>query len=329
MRILLLVDLPYSPPSDPTETLFDADWKTEREVCRALRSLGHSVRVAAIHDDIRPLLTALKENPPDLVFNLVEEFGRDHRREPDVAALLELLKVRFTGSGSVGLRSAKNKGLAKELLAAAGIPTPRFRVVKPGASTRSGPGLRFPLIVKPAEEDASYGISQASIVRTAPALAARVRFVHRRLGQAALIEEYVHGRELYVGILGGDPIHVFPARELGFGRTPASRPRIATFRAKWDRRYRRAWGIASGFARLRPAVAREARRLAAEAFRALGLRGYARIDFRLAPNGALYVIEANPNPGIARDEEMPRAAAKAGLPYDAFIARIVELARPV
>jgi D-alanine-D-alanine ligase len=260
------------------------------------------------------------------VFNLLEEFNGAVEFEPYVAAYLELMRQRYTGCGPRGLLLARDKVLAKQLLQAAGIATPAWALIRRGRPVPPLAQLRFPLFVKSATEDASLGIAQASVVHNRRQLRARVRFVHRYTVSDALVEEYIPGRELYCAVLGNSRLVTLPLRELQFGALRAAAPRIASRRVKWDRPYQRRHGIGTGAALpLAPELTRRLQALARRVYSTLQLCGYARIDFRLRADGAVYVLEANPNPCLAEIEDFAAAAAAGGIDYAALLERIMRL----
>src|SRR5262249_34840797 len=269
----------------------------------------------------------VKTHPPDAVFNLTEHFNARSAYDRNVAGLLEMLDVPYTGSGPTGLTLCKNKGMAKEILAYHHIRVPDSVVFPPGAAIRRPKRLRFPLFIKPLAEEASYGIAQDSFVENDQAFEERIRFIHERMNQEALAEEYIDGRELYVSILGNDSLRVFPFREVVFTEVPDDQPKFSTFKAKWDDAYRKRWGIQNVFAEplpngTNPRIAK----LCKAAYRALRIRGYGRIDLRVTPEGEIVILEANPNPNLEHEDEFAQSAMKAGLTYDRLIQRILTLA---
>lgn len=303
------------------------EWRTEIDVLRALRALGHETRVAGVQHDVEELLAAVRDFEPDVVFNLLVEFHGVAAFDQHVPSLLELLRVPYTGCGPRGLTLARDKALSKEVLTAHGVDVPRFQVFERGARFHHERGLPYPLIVKSRTEEASLGLARASLVTDARALARRVAFVHERIGTDAIAEEYLDGRELYSGALGGERPLVFPARELLWRRLPQGVPRIATRSLKFSPAAQRRLGVVSRSARLAPAHARRIEKLARATWDALGLEGYARIDLRLTPQGRLAVLEANPNPELARGEDFADAARAAGVEYPALVERLLALAR--
>jgi D-alanine-D-alanine ligase len=329
LKVLVLFDTAGTPPADQdfSRELKTEDWKTEAHVIDALHRLGHEVRTLGIYDEAGLILDEIKLHPPDVVFNLTEHFNNRSAYDRNVASLLEMLDVRYTGTGPTGLTLCKNKGMAKEILAYHHIRFPAFAIFPPGAAIRRPKRLSFPLFIKPLQEEASYGISQDSFVENDQAFEERVLFIHERMNQEALVEEYIEGRELYVSILGNKPLQVFPLREVIFSEIPEGRPRFSTFKAKWDDAYRQKWGIQNIFAQPLPEGTTERiARICKKVYRVLRMRGYGRIDLRLTPPGEIVILEANPNPNLARDDEFAESGLKTGLTYEGLIQRIVALA---
>jgi D-alanine-D-alanine ligase len=328
LRVLALVHESLVPPeSADKETLARLpDWKTEYDVVRALRDLGHEVQLLGIGGDLGPLRAAIQDFKPQIAFNLVEAFDDVSIWDANVVAYLELLKVPYTGCNSRGLVLSRDKALAKKVLSYHRTPLADFAVFPRERRVRRPRRLRFPLIVKSLTLDASIGISQASVVEDDSKLEERVHFIHETIGTDALVEEYIEGRELYVGILGDKRLEVLPIWELSFDRMPEESRRIATERLKWSLTYRKKHKIESGPVRELPdKVAARIRVLCKRVYRNLMLSGYARIDLRLRENGEPCIMEANPNPQLSKDEDFADAAQAAGVAYEALVQRIVEL----
>ncbi len=299
--------------------------EAEYDVARALMAGGHDVLMIGIGDDVAPLLAKLADFQPKLVFNGCEGFRKNARHEYAIAALLDMYGYRYTGSSPTALLVARNKSLTKKILAYHGIRVPAFAEFKEGDKLVRPSELRFPLIVKPLLEDASIGIAQASVVEDDPSLAQRVEFIHTKYHQAAIVEELVEGREVYVGLLGNDDLQVLPLTEMTFGEPEMGEHRIATYKAKWDEDYRKKKKIKNVFAKgVTDELTRRIGEICSTAFHALWLQDYGRVDVRLAHDNEVYVLEVNPNPFIAAEHELAEAAEKAGLKYNAFIQRIVD-----
>jgi D-alanine-D-alanine ligase len=327
LRILALVDERLKPPENPKSSeLRTADWKMEYDVVATLANAGHEVHTLGVGSDLGAIRAAVEERKPQAVFNLLEDFHGVPIYDQNVVSYLELLQVPYTGCNPRGLLLARDKAISKMLLASHRIPTPEFAVFRRGQKFRRPARLRFPLIVKSLNKEGSVGISQASIVHGDEELAARVKLMHERHGTHAIAEQYVDGRELYVGVVGNDRLQVFPTWELGFTKLPDDAPRIATQRVKWDPAYQKKVGVKTSAAKDLPnGVAQAIPRLAKRVFRALQLNGYARIDFRLAADGRPFVLEANPNPQLAYGEDFAESAEHAGLGYPELLQRIVQL----
>lgn len=326
LNVTVMMDEGWIPQEDPDFSRKSQESQTERHVVTALRELGHNVRILGVGYDVRAVVQDLSQQPPDIVFNLAEQFGDNRQLDKNVAGLLELMEVRFTGTGSAGLMLCRNKALCKQLLGLHRIRVPDFAMFPPGRSIRLAKRLRFPLIVKPLYEDGSEGISRASMVNNEGELAERAGWVHERLRQVAIAEEYIDGRELYVGILGNKRLSVLPPRELSFGHGHNNGPIIATYRVKFDAKYREKWQIEYGFADLPADVAANVARVAKKTFRLLQLQDYCRIDLRLTGENKIVILEVNPNPDIAYGDEFAEAAEHAGIRYTRLIDRILSLA---
>ena len=330
MKILILFDV--ARPADPNETfsarsLKEEDKPTEADVLRCLKRLGHDVETLAVFDNVTDIVEKLKAYAPDVVFNLSESFYQDRAHEPNIPALLELMKVPYTGSGPEALLLCKDKALAKKILAYHHLRLPRFVVSHRAHPLRRLRRFIYPAIVKPACEESSDGICQASFVREEHEAVARARFIHQKFNCDALIEEYIEGRELYVSVLGNHRLTVFPAREIFFEQVPEDAPKFATFHAKWNEAYRKKWGIKNGAAKELPeGVGDHLANLARKVYRLLKIRGFARIDVRLTPQGEVFLLEVNPNPSLAEDEDFARSAGDAGVAYDALIQEILNAA---
>ena len=329
LRILVLMH-PDCVPPDSTKGYSAReinDWKTEFDVVSTLRAAGHEVRPLGVQEEITPVREAIEEFKPHVVYTLLEEFHYATAYDQHIASYLELMKVPYTGCNPRGLILARGKDLSKTLMHNRRIAVPAFGVFPMRRKVRRPARLALPLIVKSLSEDGSCGISQASIVDTDEELAARVAFVHDRIGTAAIAEQYIEGRELYVGVLGNNRLHVLPIWEMKFGKLGGRGARqIATEKAKHDVDYQELVGIVDGPATdLAPELGARIQATAKRIYRILGLDGYARIDFRLTADGTPYFIEANPNPEIARNQEFALAAQHDGLEYSDLLHRIVAL----
>jgi D-alanine-D-alanine ligase len=328
LRVLALVHRHLVPPDTVPEgtDITSEPWRTEYDVVSTLRAIGHEVQVLGVHDDLGEIRRLATEWKPHIAFNLLEGFDDITIFDMNVVSFLELLKLPYTGCNSRGLLLARDKSLSKKLLAYHRIAVPEFEVFRAGRPIRRPKRLPFPLIVKSLTQEASIGISQASVVDTDEKLKERVTFIHESIGTAALVEQYIDGRELYVGILGNQSLQALPVWELFFTNMPPDAKRIATDRVKWSVKYQKKYGIDSGPAReLSDGVCEKIQHLCKRTFRALELSGFARIDLRLDEAGNVWVLEANPNPQIAKGEDFVDSAAKIGLSYEAVLQRILNL----
>jgi D-alanine-D-alanine ligase len=303
-----------------------AEFRTEFDVTSQLRRMGHEVRPIGIGDSLTELRAAIQDWKPQVCFNLLEEFGGIVTYDQHVVAWLELLRQPYTGCNPRGMMLSRDKVLSKQVLAWHRIPTPQFAVFRRGAAARIPAKLRYPLFVKSATEDASLGISQASIVEDRARLKERIQFVHEHTQSDALVEEYVGGRELYVGVIGNGRMRTLTPWEFIFGELKSGRAPIATRRAKWDSAYQKRHGITSGKAEQLPAgLAARLDRLARRIYHALQMSGYARMDFRLREDGTPFVLEANANPNLEQEEDFADAALHDGIGYGELLQRIISL----
>jgi D-alanine-D-alanine ligase len=330
LRVLTLVGEGLEPP-DSIDGLSDdeitsASWKMEYDVVATLGELGHEVKTLGVHSDLAVIRGAIESFRPEIAFNLLEEFGGAAIFDQNVVIYLELMGLRYTGCNPRGLMIARDKALSKKLLAYHRIRVPAFTVFRIGRRIRCPKSLRFPLFVKSVIEDASLGISRASLVKDEQSLTERVAFIHEQIGTDAIAEEFIDGRELYVGVLGNQRLEVFPVWELLFEKKDEETPLIATGHAKWNAKYQKKWGVTSRAAKGLPAdLVRRIEQRSRRIYRILGLSGYARIDFRLAEDGSLYFLEGNPNPALTYGEDFAESAEKKGISYEKLIQRIINL----
>jgi len=326
LRILVLMHPDFMPPdsSEGYSAREINEWKTEYDVVSTLRTAGHDVRPLGVQEEIKPVREAIEGFKPHVVFNLLEQFHHEPVYDQHIPSYLELMRIPYTGCNPRGLILARGKDLSKTLVHYRRIAVPDFAVFPMRRKVKRPPRLALPLIVKSLNEDGSIAISQASIVDTDEKLAERVAFIHERVGSAAIAEQYIEGRELYVGVLGNTRLQVLPVWELKFGTMGGQQ--IATEKVKHDVGYQERVGIVDGPAKnLAPELYARIQRTAKRIYRTLGLDGYARIDFRLAADGTLYFIEANPNPEIAKNQEFATAAKHDGLDYPELLHRILAL----
>ncbi|NUS47774.1 MAG: ATP-grasp domain-containing protein [Gemmatimonadaceae bacterium] len=326
MKIVLLHGADAAePPEDPVLG----------QIEEALRTLDHEVARVSVVPDVEAVIAALRSADPAIVFNLAESFDGKSALESNVAALLNLLGLRYTGSSPAGLLMAGDKSLTKQVLGFQSVPTPQFATVFRGALDHVG-DLKFPLIVKPPQEDASLGITSKSVVRDIKELFGTMDSLQREFQSPVMVEEFIEGREYYVGVLGNVSPQALPVIELDFSAFPADRPRVASYEAKWGEGGTGGTGeTGAEFAGtksifptdLSPELVKRMQDVAVEAFGALRLRDYGRVDLRVTPEGEVYVIEVNPNCYLEKSGEFARAAAEAGIPHEALVGRILELAQ--
>jgi D-alanine-D-alanine ligase len=328
LRVLVLVHPDLLPP-ESTKGFSEQqinEWKTEYDVVRTLRRAGHEVRPLGVHDELKPIRDELESFKPNVVLTLLEQFSGEAIYDQNVASFLELMRVPYTGCNPRGLMLARGKDLSKTLVHYHRIPVPTFTVFPMRRKVRRPARLPLPLIVKSLSEDGSYGISQASVVDSDAKLAERVGFIHERIGTPAIAEQYIDGREIYVGVIGNERLRVLPVWELEFGNLAQGDWPIATEKAKHDTNYQERRGILHGPAKdLPPELVARIQRSAKRIYRTLELDGYARIDFRLAADGTPYFLEANPNPEIAESQEFAAAARHDGIKYVDLLHRILAL----
>ena len=323
----VLVDESEEPASsDKSPVVRTLDKKeVEEEVAEALTKLGHEPVMYEL-DGTQKSLLGLARVDCDLVFNLAESFADDDTSDFKIAAYLELLGKKYTGSGSHGLMLAQDKAVAKKIFAFHGIHTPTFARCYRGRLDFSH-DLQFPVIVKPAREDGSIGIEFSAVVNSIRELMERMDWLHTHFDSPVLIEEYIEGREMYVGVLGNDKPEALPVIELDLSKLPEGTPRIAAAEVKWGKGTRAYRDTKSAIATDLPEeTAQQLQQTAIAAYQALELRDYGRVDMRLQADGRLHVIEVNPNPWLASRAEFSMAARKSGRTYTQIIEEIVELA---
>ena len=328
LKVLVLFDTAGTPPDDQdfSDEMKTEDWNAEAHVIRTLKSLGHEVRCLGIYDDIRLLCREVESHRPDIVFNMTEHFHGETIYDRNIVGLLELYGIPYTGTPPAGLMLCKNKGISKKILSYHRIKIPGFTVIHRGERIGMPKRLQYPIIIKPLREEASYGISLKSLVDNDQDFEERVRFVHESMDQDVIAEEYIEGREFYVSLLGNFRLQVFPLRELVFCKVPEDEPKIATFKVKWDENYRKKWGIQNRFANnLSQEMVEKIEAVAKKVYRLLYVRGYGRIDIRLTEKNEVVVLEANPNPFIAKDEDYSLSAEKAGIAYPQLLQKIINL----
>ncbi len=327
-RVAVLMHEDLIPP-ESIEGLTDQQiepFKTEFDVVATLKDMGHEVIQLGVSDDLGVLRRAIEQHQPHICFNLLEEFHGMGVYDAHVVSYLELMRQPYSGCNPRGLMLAHDKALSKMICRYHRIPVPRFTVFPIGRKVRRPARLSFPLLVKSLTEEGSVGISQASVVHDEEKLTERVEFIHRTVGTDAIAEQYIDGRELYVGVMGNDRLQVLPIWEMVFPKLRDDAPKIATGKVKWDLRYQKQIGLdtkpADG---LEDVQTQKIQRLCKRIYKSLGLSGYARMDLRLTPDGRAYLIEANPNPNLSYGEDFAESAEREGIPYDQLLHKLINL----
>lgn len=328
LRVLVLTHESLVPPASlagQSQQQID-EWQTEYDVMSCLRDAGHEVQVLGLYDNLGDLRTRITEWQPEVAFNLLQEFQGIVTYDQHIVAYLELMRQPYTGCNPRGMMLSRDKVLSKQILTYHRIPTPQFALFRRGRRYRLSKKLTYPLFVKSATEDASLGISQASIVEDRARLKERIDFIHEHTKTDALVEEYIEGRELYVAVDGNERLTTYPVWEMDFGTLPDVMAGIATRKVKWDRKYQQKHGIRTGkAAELAATTEEQLSRYSKRIYRALHLSGYARMDFRLRPDGRVYLLEANCNPNLSKNEDFAAAAANGGVDYEALLERFMRL----
>jgi D-alanine-D-alanine ligase len=299
--------------------------EVEDEVAEVITKLGHEPVMYEL-DGTQKSLLGLAKVECDLVFNLAESFAGDDTADFKIAAFLELLGKKYTGTGTHGLMLAQDKAVAKKIFAFHGIHTPTFAKSFRGRLDFSH-DLQFPVIVKPAREDGSIGIEFSAVVNSIRELMERMDWLHANFDSPVLIEEYIDGREMYVGIIGNDKAEALPIVELDLSKLPDGTPRIAAAEVKWGKGTKAYKDTKSAIATdLSEEIVQTLQQTAVAAYQALELRDYGRVDMRLQADGRVHVIEVNPNPWLSSRAEFAMAARKSGRTYPQLVEEIIELA---
>jgi D-alanine-D-alanine ligase len=327
-RIMVLMHESLIPPENLDGVTDEEmmDWKTEYDVVTTLREIGHEVFPVGVSDDLGVIRRAIRDRKPHVAFNLLEEFHGVGVYDQHVVSYLELMKQHYTGCNPRGLLLSHDKALCKKILTFHDIHTPRFYVVPRRRKPLKPPDFQFPLLVKSVSEDASLGISRASIVRDDQQLEDQIRLVHDEIRTDALVEDYIEGREMYVGIIGNRRLTVLPIWEMIFKNAPEGTPVIATSRVKWDLEYQKKVGVDTMPAEdLDAKTSKRITDTCRRVYQALSLSGYARMDLRLSRDNRVYVLEANPNPNLSFGEDFAESAEKAGIDYEQLLQKILSL----
>ena len=325
LRVLALMHDYMVPPDDISgHDLATVKWKTEFDVASTLEDIGHDVRKLGVKDDLGLIRQAIDDFQPHIAFNLMEAFHEVGVFDMNVVSYLELLRLPYTGCNPRGMVLSRDKALSKKLMAYHRIRVPEFTVFKRGLAIKRPRKLKFPVIVKSLTQEASIGISQASVVEDDSKLRERVQFVHESIGTDAIAERFIDGRELYVGVAGNERLQVFPIWEINLSKLPDGAHRIATDRVKWNVEYQKKHKIETNAATdLSETLSEQIQRVSKRVYRALEMSGYARMDFRLDAHGNFFVMEANANPQLAFGEDFAESAERAGISYEDLLQRIL------
>ncbi|HJQ68415.1 MAG TPA: D-alanine--D-alanine ligase [Blastocatellia bacterium] len=327
LRVIVLVHEDLVPP-DTLEGQSEKDiqlWKTEYDVVSTLRKIGHEVFPLGLRSDLAVIERAIEDHKPHVAFNLLEEFHGYPLYDQHVVSYLELKRMPYTGCNPRGLTIAHDKALTKEILTFHRVHVPGFAVFPINRKVRMPRRLKFPLFVKSLIDEGSAGISKASVVRDEEKLAERVDFIHRQNNAPAIAEEFIEGREIYVGVIGNQKLQTYTPWELVMKNLPEGESVIATGKVKWDINYQKQVGVATQAASLAPELGKRFEHTSKRIYRLLGLSGYARLDYRLTEDGLLYLIEANPNAQIARNEDFADSAEHCGIKYEQLLQKIITL----
>ena len=297
-----------------------------RQVAAVLRRKKHQVTTLAVHGDVKKLIAGLSRRKPDLIFNLLEEFGEDPAGNISIVGLLDLLGYRYTGCGPGEFYLGQDKALAKKLLAFDQILYPKYAVFSTSEDFETGGNMRMPLFVKPVSQDASIGIGRKSLVTNTTELLERVAGIHKECGDAALAEEYIEGREFYVGVVGNQDPQALPPIEADFSGLPEGAPKVYDREAKWGEDTAETERVTTAIADLPDEQRARLQKASLDAYRALRVRDYGRVDLRMTDTGDIYVLEVNASCYLEKNDEFAMAAKAAGIAYADLIGRIVELA---
>ena len=327
LRIAVLVQHDLIPP-DTLEGLSEAETvriKTEFDVVSTLKAAGHDVRPVGIYDDLNTISQAIEEHRPHVAFNLIEEFDSYPLFDQHVVSFLELKRQKYTGCNPRGLTLSRDKALTKKILAYHRIHVPEFAVFARNRKVYRPKRLKFPLLVKSLTAEGSAGIAQSSIVRDDEKLVERVEFIHRQTNSPAIAEQYIEGREIYLGLLGNHRVQTYTPWELLMEKLPEGAANIATSKVKWSPKYQEKVGLVTRAAELTPEQKRQLEHLSRRIYRLLMLSGYARLDYRMTDDGKFYLLEANPNPNIAHKDDFADSAEASGIPYPQLLQKLMTL----
>ncbi len=331
MKILVITHSDLIPPEksirDQSKDIRYESWITEFDVISHLDKMGHEVRTLGVYSELAVIREAVNSFKPKLVFNLLEEFDGNVLFDQHIVSFLELLKIKYTGCGPRGLMLSRDKALAKKILTYHRIPNAKFQVFSRKKKVKINSKLNYPVIVKCLYEDASLGLSNASVVNSAEKAIERVQYLHKKYETEVIVEEFIEGKEVYVGIVGNSRLDVLPILELKFNNVDEPEKEIYSEKAKWSKQYREKKGVDVAKASLDSVLEKKIINVAKKAYIRLGLNGIARIDMRVSENGIPFVIEANPNPNLAIDDEIAKAWSLSGRKYTELLKKLINLSK--
>jgi D-alanine-D-alanine ligase len=324
LKVAVLIHKGLLPPDNASRIKKEdlEDFKVEYHVISTLIKTGHSIYPVEMFGELEPLRTLIDEIKPDIAFNLLEEFTEFPLFDQQVINYLEMKKIPYTGCNPRGMMLAKDKALSKKILAFHNINIPRFEVFPLNKKISIKDGLRFPLFVKSLNDEGSIGISKESIVDSEEKLINRIEYLHESFATDVIAEEFIEGREIYVGVLGNTRLKILTPWELVLKNDSSDTP-IATSRLKWNVKHQKQAGLYTGAAKLSPVLKKKFQKITREIYTALKLSGYARIDYRLTPDEEIYLLEANPNPFLASDEDLAASAKYDGIEYSELLEMII------
>ncbi len=329
LKVLILIHPDFLPPADAhtftKEDLEFKPWITEFSVLSIIKKMGHNVSILGVQSDLLKIRNSIEEFKPHIVFNLLEEFHHEVIFDQNVVSYLELLKIPYTGCNPRGLILCRDKGLSKKILFYHRVPVPKFTVFPKNRKKNISKKLQFPLIVKCLNEEASLGLSKASVVHSPEKLRQRIDYIHEHFFVDVIVEEFIEGDEYYVGVIGNYRIKALPVRRLFFSNSKTPLKEFYSNRAKFNIEYRKKHGISTENADLPKDLEQKIQKLAKRTYKILGLNGYARVDFRVTKDGKPYILEVNPNPDISQFDDFALSADKAGLKYKTLIQKILDL----
>ena len=330
MKVVLLVHTDLIPPEDIIEKDLDwskVAWSTEYDVKKALLGLGYDLRILGVSESLKKIRDSIKEFQPHVVFNLLEEFQGEAIFDQNVVSYLELLGIPYTGANPKAMIIGRDKALSKKILSYHKIRTPKFQVFPRNQPRKKLRLLEFPLIVKCLNEEASLGISQASVVHSEEKLKERVQYIHSRFRTDAIAEQFIEGSEYFVGVMGNYRLETLPVWALKFAEVGHPEKEFYSTSAKFDEEYRDRKGISTGPAEISDELSALLQKTAKRAYKTLGMSGYARMDFRVNKEGQPFLLEANPNPDISEFDDFAESAKKKGYTYQKLLEKIIRLGR--